>query len=205
MDDIDKRLVSLLQQDGRMSLSDIGKKLGMSHVAVSKRLTKLTETTDMVKVTAGVSAEKLDTKILFMGIETEDQDVSDRIQEKYQDCPRLLMLAPVTGQYNLFAVMVAEDTWSMESIAGTCSMRTEPGVRKSQSWFGNAPLKPKFLEIDLAPKQKRKNIAPCERNCSTCKRYKMDKCVGCPPTATYKGAMWAQPVASGGKSGKSKS
>lgn len=205
MDDIDKRLVSLLQEDGRMSLSEIGKKLGMSHVAVSKRLAKLTEKTNMVKVTAGVNGEKLDTKIIFMGIETEDMDVVDRIQKKYMDCPRLLMLAPVTGQYNIFAVMVAEDTWSLESIMGTCSMRTEPGVRRSESWLGNAPIKPEFLEINLAPTQKRKNIAPCERNCATCKRYKMDKCVGCPPTAVYKGTMWAQPVAPEAKSGKSKS
>jgi DNA-binding Lrp family transcriptional regulator len=201
MDDIDKRLVSLLQKDGRMSLTDIGQELGMSHVAISKRLTKLTETNEMVKVTAGVNAEKLDTKVLFMGIETEDMDVVDRIQDKYKDCPRLLMLAPVTGQYNLFAVMVAEDTWTLESIMGTCSMRTEPGVRKSQSWLGNAPIVPQFLEINLAPNYTKKNIAPCERNCASCKRFEADKCVGCPTTACYKGDMWAEPK----PKGKSKS
>ncbi|MFW9768445.1 MAG: AsnC family transcriptional regulator, partial [Candidatus Thorarchaeota archaeon] len=54
MDDVDKKLISILQEDGRKSLSDIGKELKMSHVAVSKRLDKLVKKEKLVKVTAGV-------------------------------------------------------------------------------------------------------------------------------------------------------
>jgi len=56
MDDIDKNLISILQKNGRTSLSDIGKKLGMSHVAVSKRLDKLVGA-NLVQITAGVNTE----------------------------------------------------------------------------------------------------------------------------------------------------
>lgn len=192
MDDTDKKLVSILQENGRTSLSEIGKELGMSHVAVSKRLDKLVQS-ELVKITAGVNAEYLDAKLLFMGLETEDMEVAERIQEKYMDCPRLLMFAPVTGRYNVFAVMVAEDTWSLESIIGTCSMRTEPGVRRSESWFGNAPIAPKYLQVNLAPGSLGGSISPCGRDCATCKRFKADKCVGCPPTEVYKGSLWASP------------
>jgi DNA-binding Lrp family transcriptional regulator len=203
MDDIDKKLVSILQKNGRTSLSEIGKELGMSHVAVSKRLDKLVQS-DMVKITAGVNAEAIDAKVLFMGLETEDMDVAERIQKKYIDCPRLLMFAPVTGRYNVFAVMVAEDTWSLESIIGTCSMRTEPGVRRSESWFGNAPVAPKFLQVDLAPELTGSGVSPCGRDCSACKRFKADKCVGCPPTEVYKGKLWATPNKTKKKRKKSK-
>ena len=41
MDNVDKKIISILQQDGRTALSLIGKKLGMSHVAVKKRLDNL--------------------------------------------------------------------------------------------------------------------------------------------------------------------
>jgi Lrp/AsnC family leucine-responsive transcriptional regulator len=204
MDDIDKKLVSILQKDGRTSLSAIGSELGMSHVAVSKRLDKLVQS-DMVRITAGVNAEELDAKVLFMGLETEDMDVAERIQKKYIDCPRLMMYAPVTGRYNVFAVMVAEDTWSLESIIGTCSMRTEPGVRRSESWFGNAPVSPKFLQMDLAPKASGDSVSPCGRNCGTCKRYIAEKCVGCPPTSVYRGKLWAAPNNTKKKRKKSKS
>ncbi len=193
MDDIDKKLVSILQKNGRTSLSDIGKQLGMSHVAVSKRLDKLVGS-NLVQITAGVNSEFLDTKVFFMGLETEDMEVAERIQEDYKNCPRLLMFAPVTGRYNIFAVMVAEDTWSLESIIGTCSMRTEPGVRRSESWFGNAPVYPKFIPLDLAPKSTGSPTSPCGRNCGSCKRYLADKCLGCPPTNVYKGTLWASPA-----------
>lgn len=205
MDDTDKKLISILQQDGRKSLSDIGKELKMSHVAVSKRLDKLVKKENSVQITAGVNSEYLDTKIFFMALETEDMDVAERIQEEYKNCPRLLMFAPVTGRYNIFAVMVAEDTWSLESVIGTCSMRTEPGVRRSETWFGNAPTYPKFIQLNLAPKATGLATSPCGRNCGTCKRFVADKCLGCPSTNVYKGTLWASPNKKKKKKKKSKS
>jgi Lrp/AsnC family leucine-responsive transcriptional regulator len=205
LDDIDKRLVSILQEDGRTSLSDIGEILGMSHVAVSKRLNKLIKTSK-VKLTAGINSEYLDAKFLFMGLETETLDIAESIQKKYEKCPRLLMFAPVTGRYNVFAIMIAEDTWSLESIIGTCSMRTEPGVRKSESWFGNAPLMPQYLTVNLHPEQTGGTDAPCKMDCLSCKRYTAEKCVGCPSTTTYKGNIYATPTKTvKRKQGKSKS
>ncbi|MFX1369424.1 MAG: Lrp/AsnC family transcriptional regulator [Promethearchaeota archaeon] len=204
MDNIDKQLISILQRDGRVSLSEIGKELNMSHVAVSKRLDKLVNQ-KLVQVTAGVNAEELDIKLLFMGIETENMEVANRIKKKYQNCPRLLMLAPVTGRYNLFAVLAAEDTWSLESIIGTCSMRTEPGVRRSESWFGNAPVYPKYLPLELAPQDGSRTKTPCGRNCVACGRFVESKCVGCPPTDSYRGKLWASPLTERRRSKKSKS
>lgn len=40
-DEADRVIVSELQRDGRTSLADIGRKLGVSHVAVRKRLKRL--------------------------------------------------------------------------------------------------------------------------------------------------------------------
>ncbi|TFG32587.1 Lrp/AsnC family transcriptional regulator [Candidatus Thorarchaeota archaeon] len=204
MDDTDKKLVSILQKDGRTSLSEIGKSLGMSHVAVSKRLDKLVKA-NLVKISAGVNSEAVDTKVLFLGLETENMDVAEKIKKKYANCPRLLMFAPVTGTYNLFAMMIAEDTWSLESILGTCSMRTEPGIRKSETWFGNAPLIPQYLQLDLSPTQTGSTKGPCKMDCASCSRYTINKCVGCPNTITYRGTLWANPTVSKKTRGKSKS
>ena len=116
------------------------------------------------------------------------------------------MLAPMTGRYNLFAVMVAEDTFSLESILGTCSIRTQPGIRKSEAWFGNSPTLPAFVHLDLSPvKKKNEKEAACGIECETCKRFLMDRCVGCPSTNSYKGTLWASPLTKGRKRAKSKS
>ena len=205
MDNTDKQLISILQKDGRTSLSKLGKELDMSHVAVSKRLDKLINE-GAVHICAGVNADSLNIKILFIGLETENSEVTDHLLKKYKNCPRLTMLAPVTGRYNLFAVMVAEDTFSLESILGTCSIRTQPGIRKSEAWFGNSPTLPEFIHLDLSPaKKKDKSEAACGFVCETCKRFIMDRCVGCPSTDAYKGTLWASPLTEGRKRAKSKS
>lgn len=204
MDNTDKQLISLLQKDGRTSLSEIGKYLGMSHVAVSKRLDKL-QKNGLLQVTAGVNAEQLDIKILFLGLETENIEVADYIMKKYENCPCLISLASVTGRYNLFAVMVAEDTISLESILGTCSMRAEEGVRRSETWFGNAPFSPKYLMVDLDPGKSDGTKSPCGRDCSNCRRYTAGKCVACPTTNAYKGKLWASPKTKAKRKKKRKS
>ncbi|UCE09748.1 MAG: Lrp/AsnC family transcriptional regulator [Candidatus Thorarchaeota archaeon] len=204
MDNVDKQLISMLHDNGRASLSEIGKKLRMSHVAVSKRLDKLIQQ-GLAKVTVGVNAEALDMKLLFMAIETDNLDIAEHIINKYQNCPRVLMIAPVTGRYNLFAVMVAEDSWTLESIIGTCSLRTEKGVRRSETWFGNAPKVPEYVMVDLAPLDDGKVKAPCGITCESCKRYGVDKCVGCPATSSYRGLLWSSELTERKRGRKSKS
>ncbi len=189
MDGIDKRLISILMANGRERLTTIGRELGMSHVAVSKRLDKLRES-NLLRVTAAVNGDAIDAKIVFLAIETENMEVTHRIVEKYRHCPRLIMLAPVTGRYNLFAVIVAEDMVSLESILGTCSLRVEEGVRRSEAWFGNAPVVPTFLPIDLAPEKSADSTAPCGFDCKTCRRFAQEKCVACPGTHLYCGSLW---------------
>ncbi len=202
MDNKDKLLISILRENGRTSLSDLGKELGMSHVAVSKRLEKLVgpqvddngnKSSPLVSITAGVNADTLEMKMLFLGLETENMEVTDHIFKKYANCPRLVMLAPVTGRYNLFAVMVAEDTFSLESILGTCSIRTESGIRRSETWFGNSPMQPEYINLDLSPSKGGKN-ASCGRDCGLCKRFISEKCVGCPSCVSYKGTIYASPL-----------
>lgn len=202
-------LVSILKQDGRTSLSDLGKKLGMSHVAVSKRLEKLVTPGEdgsppMVQVSAGVHADEMEMKMLFMGLETENLEVTDKIMKKYGGCPRLVMLAPVTGRYNLFAVMVAEDTFSLESILGTCSIRTETGVRRSETWFGNSPAHPSYIPLDLNP-ENGAGKAVCGRDCASCKRFAIEKCVGCPSSNNYRGTVFASSLTEAKRRGKSNS
>ncbi|MHA2425899.1 MAG: Lrp/AsnC family transcriptional regulator [Candidatus Thorarchaeota archaeon] len=210
MDNTDKKLISILLGNGRTSLSDLGNQLGMSHVAVSKRLEKLTKSVNekppLVRITAGVNAENMDMKMLFLGLETETMEVTDKIMKKYADCPRLVMLAPVTGRYNLFAVMVAEDTFSLESILGTCSIRTEAGIRRSETWFGNSPVYPEYLPLNLSPDRGTKS--DCGRDCSTCKRFTSEKCVGCPSSKNYRGTIYSSDLTKPtprGKSAKSNS
>ena len=69
MDNKDKLLISILRQNGRTSLSELGKELGMSHVAVSKRLEE--DMKEYVKTSKkeGISKKEIKETLINSGID----------------------------------------------------------------------------------------------------------------------------------------
>lgn len=182
LDDKDKEILQLLQENGRMSLSKIGEEIGMSHVAVRKRMKNLQD--ELLQVNPALNFEKLGYRLTLISIETENDEVRDELVETFQDCPRTILLLNTTGEYNLLAVMLAENQNVQESQMGQCAIRTHPGIRRSEINIGEVPIKPK--NIQYAPPLENKKTAPCGENCNQCQRYLEEKCLGCPATQYYR-------------------
>lgn len=186
MDEIDKKIVSILQEDGRTSLSEIGRKVGLSHVSVRRRLKKLRKS--LVKVSAGLNAEQLGFRIAIINAEVETPERLRELIDKFSKCPRICLLTTTTGAYNMMTVMVAENSDVLNSIVEICSIRTQRGIRRSEVIIGEAPAIPKFLPIRIILSREEEE-APCGINCKECLRYKDQKCLGCPATKYYHGPL----------------
>ncbi|MGQ9551210.1 MAG: Lrp/AsnC family transcriptional regulator [Candidatus Bathycorpusculaceae bacterium] len=186
MDEVDKKIVSILQEDGRASLSSIGKELGMSHVAIIKRLENLSER--LVKVSAGLNAEDLGLRVAIVNAEVETPERLRELLAIFSKCPRIVFLTTTTGAYNLMTVMVAEDADTLNAIVEVCSVRAQKGVRRSEAAIGEAPAIPKYLPIKIIA-AKEDDDAPCGINCGKCLRYQQKKCLGCPATKYYRGPL----------------
>ncbi len=182
LDDKDKEILQLLQKDGRMSLSEIGEKIGMSHVAVRKRMKKLQE--EVLQINPALNFEKLGYRLTLISIEAKDDEVRNELIEIFRECPRTIFLLKITGEYNLLAIMLAENQNVQESQTGQCAIRTHPGIRRSEINIGEVPIKPK--NIQYAPPLKNKKTAPCGEICDQCQRYQEEKCLGCPSTKYYR-------------------
>ncbi|MEM0351186.1 MAG: AsnC family transcriptional regulator, partial [Archaeoglobaceae archaeon] len=76
MDEKDRLIIALLQENGRASYSDLGKNIGMTAMGVKKRVEKLLNKGE-IKVKALINAEKLYLAILVM--EVEDSNALNRI------------------------------------------------------------------------------------------------------------------------------
>ncbi|MGQ9744175.1 MAG: Lrp/AsnC family transcriptional regulator [Candidatus Bathycorpusculaceae bacterium] len=185
LDENDKKIISILQDDGRTSFTDIGKKLGFSHVSVRKRLGKLD---NLIKVTAGLNAEKFCFRTAIVNAEVESHKRLLELIERFSKCPRIIFMAKTTGAYNLMTIMCAEDADTLNAIIEVCSVRAEKGIRRSEVVMGEAPIIPKYLPIKIITK-KTVEIAPCGINCGTCIRYKEGKCSACPATRYYRGSL----------------
>ncbi|MBS3815387.1 MAG: AsnC family transcriptional regulator [Hadesarchaea archaeon] len=182
LDEKDKEILQLLQKDGRISLSKIGEEIGMSHVAVRKRMKKLRE--EILQINPALNFEELDYRLTLLSIEAKDDEVREELIETFQDCPRIVLLLKTTGEYNLLAVMLAENQNVQESQTGQCAIRTHPGIRRSEINIGEVPVRPE--NIQYTPPLKNKNTAPCGEKCDKCQRYLEEKCLGCPSTRHYR-------------------
>jgi DNA-binding Lrp family transcriptional regulator len=186
VDNTDKKIVSILQENGRASLSEIGEKAGFSHVAAGKRLDNLCEKT--VKVSAGLNAEQLGLRLAIVNAEVESPERLRELMRVFSKCPRTIFVTTTTGAYNVMTMMVAEDTDTLNAIIECCSLRAQKGIRRSEATIGEAPLIPKHLPIKIVA-NKDLEIAPCGIHCGKCERYHNQKCLACPATRYYRGPL----------------
>ncbi|MFW6117773.1 MAG: Lrp/AsnC family transcriptional regulator, partial [Thermoproteota archaeon] len=182
-DEKDKKILQLLQKDGRISLSKMGEEIGLSHVSVRRRLKKLED--EVLEISPSLNFGDLGYRLTLVFVEAEDEDVRQELIREYHECPRIIFLTKITGEYNLLAIMFAENQNVQESELGQCAIRTHPGIRRSKVITAEYPLKPEY--IPYTPPKNNRETAPCGPNCSECQRYIEGKCLGCPATKHYKG------------------
>lgn len=188
MDDIDKRIISRLQEDGRITLSSLGRLVGLSHVGIRARLRRLLSD-GTIRISAGLNAGKLDIKTAVVFVEAESFERLSELVETFKDCPRLVFMSTLMGAHNLVAVVAAEDPATLESmVIGTCSLRSQRGIRRSDAHVSESLIFPPYLPIRLAV-DRNMDIAPCRIRCDQCERYRDDKCLACPATRFYRGPL----------------
>jgi len=187
LDQMDKKIIELVQEDGRIPFSRISEKVGISHVAVKRRLDKLEEN-GWLSISTGLNGEKLDLKIAVVTAEIENYDRVKELLDQYEECPRTIFLSSIGGS-KILAILVAEDLTTLDSVLGTCSLRTKEGVRRSTVEIGVSPRYPLFLPLRIRG-EKRKRNSPCGETCRKCNRLLEEKCLGCPATIYYEGSLF---------------
>ncbi|HUY00813.1 MAG TPA: AsnC family transcriptional regulator [Candidatus Deferrimicrobium sp.] len=183
LDAKNKKLIQLLQQDGRNSLTDLGHNLNLSHVSVQKRLKKLIGD-KQIHISANLSTSKLELHYAIILVEVNNYEQLKNIMEKFGKCPRLVFFGTMTGAYNIISVIAAETQDTLQSVINVCSVRNEPGLRRSDVFIVDIPLNPQFVPLQIPIKNENTKTS-CSRSCDVCERYNEGKCAGCPGTKWY--------------------
>jgi DNA-binding Lrp family transcriptional regulator len=189
MDEVDRKLISQLQLDGRITLIELSRALGYTSMGTGKRLKNLLKR-DIIKVSALLNIERLNLCAAIVLLEIESVDTIRTILERFKDCPRVVQIFTAFSGYNLIALIVAEDQDTLESISmEKCSLRSGKGIRRSEFCpVGKIHYSP-FLLIKGRFAKTKRQISPCNVDCGTCERHKTRKCVGCPTTRYYHGSL----------------
>lgn len=189
LDDVDKKIVTELQLDGRMTLLDLAKKVGYTSMGTKKRLQRLVKN-GTIRVSALVNPKVLGLHPAIVMLEMESAETMQELLNRFEECPRVIQIFKTVGGYNLIALVIAETQETLESISmEKCSLRCSRGIRRSEFYPISDTYFSPFLQIreDLAHGERK--VTPCNVDCDPCKRYETQKCVGCPTTSHYKGTL----------------
>jgi DNA-binding Lrp family transcriptional regulator len=189
LDEVDRKIISQLQVDGRATLEEIAKNVGYTSMGVRKRLQKLIDK-NAIQVSASLNPALFKLFPAIVMLEMESAQAMQNLVDRFQNCPRVVHIFRTIGGYNLIALVVAEDQNTLESISmEKCSLRSSEGIRRSEFYpIGDIYFSP-FLPVREHLTHKGKQVAPCNVDCRPCTRYKSGKCVGCPTTNHYRGTL----------------
>ena len=182
LDGIDKQIINALFKNGRESLTSLEKvvfKSGtqtMSHTGIAKRISKL-EDIGILKVQANTNINKLQYKALFLLMEMSNFEEVQNIIKAYEDCPRVFLMAHVTGQYNLILGIIGQNVDVLHRYLNYCGPTNKKGILHSATIFASDLIIPKFLPLNVFSKESQESN--CGNICQDCSAYLDGKCEGC--------------------------
>lgn len=133
IDEIDRQIISLLQQDGRMAFAQIAEQLNVSPGMIRMRYNRLVEM-GILRVAAITNPLRLGYKMMAMiGIKVQ----GDRLLEvagKIAALDEVIYLIVVSGAYDMFAEVVCRDQSHLLQFL-TESLYKIEGVRESETFM----------------------------------------------------------------------
>lgn len=114
IDAIDRNILNLLREDGRMSYVDLGKKLGLSRVAIRDRINNLIENGVIENFTVIINSEKIGMKVsAFFEVDCEPTALVS-VAEKLAENINVASCYQMTGPSTIHMHVVVEDFGKLE-------------------------------------------------------------------------------------------
>jgi|SRR5690554_989032 len=111
IDNIDLKIISLLNEDAKTPYTEIAKKVFVSSGTVHVRMRKLEEMGIVKSATLNIDFSKLGYDIsAFLGIYLEKSSLYDNVIKKLKKVPEVIHAYYTTGNYSIFAKIICRDT-----------------------------------------------------------------------------------------------
>ncbi len=139
MEDLDRRLVDLLRNDGRMSYTDLGKAMGLSTSAVHQRVRRLEERGVITGYAAVVDHTALGLPLTaFISVTPLDPAAPDDIPDRLRDMTEIEACHSVAGDENYILKARVGAPGELEDLLGriraTANVSTRTTVVLSTPW-----------------------------------------------------------------------
>jgi DNA-binding Lrp family transcriptional regulator len=116
LDDLDRRLVALLQADARAPTADLARRLGVARTTVLARLVRLQREGAIVGYTVRLGQADDERGVeAFVGISTEPKS-AQQLTQRLAAMPELRQLCSVSGEFDYIALLRADSPARLDAL-----------------------------------------------------------------------------------------
>jgi DNA-binding Lrp family transcriptional regulator len=131
LDEIDRRLLSALREDGRMPVVELARRLGVARATVTSRLERLTASGTIVGFTVRVRDETDPLAVRAMTLIEVEGRTTDKVIRELRGFPEIRSLHTTNGGWDLVAELGAETLAHFDQVLGR--IRSIKGVLNSET------------------------------------------------------------------------
>ncbi|MES2913306.1 MAG: Lrp/AsnC family transcriptional regulator [Pseudomonadota bacterium] len=149
MDQIDRKILSELQRNGRASLQEISQAVGLSSTPCWTRMKRMEETGVIERYTVNLNAEALglgETVMVQVTLDSHSDNTLEKFGEILAAIPEVVEAYLVSGEYDYLLRIAVKDTKDYERLLREKLYKIK-GIRHSKSNFVLRTLKKADLPI----------------------------------------------------------
>jgi DNA-binding Lrp family transcriptional regulator len=132
LDDVDRRVVAELQADGRMSITDLAQRVGISRANAYSRLERLRAEAVIEGFGARVDPQRLGLTIAALVTITAEQHSWRRLRDELLAMPELDYCALTTGEFDMVLLVRAPDVETLRDVILT-RLHDMPEIRATRT------------------------------------------------------------------------
>lgn len=133
LDEIDRKLLALLQEDDRVPVVELGKAIGVAPSTLNDRIRRLVKQGVITGFHAQVSAEKLGLDLLaFVFVGWSDHATEKAFLKRIETVPEVLECHHVTGAWNYLLKVRLKTTRDLETFFSGV-VKDVPGLQRTET------------------------------------------------------------------------
>jgi len=131
MDELDRKLVILLRQDARRSISDLALELNVSRATVRSHIDRLEKAGDIVGYTVILRADAIDQSIRGISMVSIEGPAKDKIVRALGGYPQVTAVHTTNGRWDIVVEVSAKSLTEFDDVIHR--IRLLPGVSGSET------------------------------------------------------------------------
>ncbi|MFP3908253.1 MAG: Lrp/AsnC family transcriptional regulator [Halobacteriota archaeon] len=183
LDQKDKVILEILENDPDTSQDKIARMAGLSQPSVGARIKKM-KNMGIINHIYGINIR--DPGLYILKADVKCRQPRDLLK-LFQGCPFFLNGFIVAGNRNLTIMFICEDLSTLEAIIDQ-HVRPNPDVHDID--VGIVVRSERDTIVPMKIRVRTSDEAPCGSDCGNCDYWTTEVCLGCPVTGHYQGKIW---------------